>query len=131
MPRGKGSTAIRGLVPGKVFYRIGDVARIAGLEPYVLRYWETEFPTLHPRKNRGGQRAYLEKDIETVLQIKKMLYEEGYTISGARRQLAKKLQAEGSRGDRTTPSAVVHRVKSELKDLLTTMTSFDPSAMRN
>lgn len=131
MPRKKGSNAIRGLVPGKVFYKIGDVSRISGLEPYVLRYWETEFPILHPRKNRGGQRAYQVKDIETVLRIKRMLYEEGYTISGARRQLAKRAASEETRGSRTTPNAVVNRVRSELKDLLSTMSVFDTSAVKH
>lgn len=131
MSRGKGSSAVKGLVPGKVFYKIGDVSRISGLETYVLRYWETEFPTLHPKKNRGGQRAYQVKDIETVFRIKKMLYEEGYTISGARRQLAKKAESEERRETARTPSAVVNRVKSELKDLLTTMTSFESLAAKH
>ena len=72
----------------KLFYKIGEVSRLANVEPYILRYWESEFPMLAPRKNRGGQRVYPDKDLEMVLDIKRMLHEEGYTIAGARKKLA-------------------------------------------
>jgi DNA-binding transcriptional MerR regulator len=75
-------------VPEKLFYRIGDVAEITGIKPHVLRYWEAEFSGLHPRKNRAGQRIYERRDVELVLEIKKLLYEQRYTISGARQLLA-------------------------------------------
>jgi len=68
----------------KLYYSIGEVRAITDLEPYVLRYWETEFPQLKPKKNSGGQRAYQRKDIELILRIKELLYEQGYTIKGAR-----------------------------------------------
>ena len=68
-------------------YRIGEVAELVGLETYVLRYWETEFPTLHPAKSPHGQRLYREADIGAILTIKRLLYEEGFTIAGARKQL--------------------------------------------
>jgi len=71
----------------KMFYKIGEVSKLTGLESYVLRFWENEFPILHPRKNNGGQRVYLQKDIALILKIKKMLYEEGYTIAGAKKVL--------------------------------------------
>ena len=71
----------------KLYYSIGEVRAITGLEPYVLRYWETEFPRLKPKKNSGGQRAYQRKDIELILRIKELLYEQGYTIKGAREVL--------------------------------------------
>ncbi|MBI5191483.1 MAG: MerR family transcriptional regulator [Nitrospirae bacterium] len=75
--------------PGqKLFYKIGEVSRLAGVEPYILRYWETEFPRLSPRKNKGGQRVYRQRDLDLVLTIKRMLHEEGYTIAGARKKLA-------------------------------------------
>jgi DNA-binding transcriptional MerR regulator len=74
-------------VPAKMFYKIGEVSKLTGLESYVLRFWENEFPLLHPRKNEGGQRVYLQKDVVLILKIKKMLYEEGYTISGAKKVL--------------------------------------------
>jgi DNA-binding transcriptional MerR regulator len=68
----------------KLYYSIGEVRAITGLEPYVLRYWETEFAQLKPKKNSGGQRAYQRKDIELILRIKELLHERGYTIRGAR-----------------------------------------------
>jgi DNA-binding transcriptional MerR regulator len=75
------------LFPEKLFYKIGEVSRLAGVEAYVLRYWETEFPFLSPRKSKSGQRVYTKKDVDLVLQIKHLLYEEGYTIDGVRRKL--------------------------------------------
>jgi DNA-binding transcriptional MerR regulator len=71
----------------KVYYSISEVAELTGLEPHVLRYWETEFNMLKPLKNRGGNRAYREKDIKLVFLIKKLLYHDRYTIEGARRQI--------------------------------------------
>ena len=73
--------------PDKLFYKIGDVSRIVGVEPYVLRYWETEFSFLKPRKNKSGQRVYVKKDVELLLSIKKLLYQERYTIEGVRKRL--------------------------------------------
>ena len=74
-------------IPDKLFFKIGEVSRLAGVKAHVLRYWESEFPMLNPPKNRADQRVYRKKDIETVLMIKKLLYEENYTISGARKRL--------------------------------------------
>ena len=73
--------------PSKLFYRIGEMSRLTGLEPYVLRYWETEFPQIKPDKGRSGQRLYKKKDLDTILQIKQLLYKEGFTIAGARKKL--------------------------------------------
>ncbi len=73
--------------PSKLFYRIGEVSRISGLEPYVLRYWETEFPHLRPEKRKSGQRLYTKKDLDNILQVKQLLYQSGYTISGAKKKL--------------------------------------------
>jgi DNA-binding transcriptional MerR regulator len=78
-----------GRFPEKLFYRIGDVAEITGIKPHVLRYWESEFSGLHPRKNRAGQRIYERRDVELIIEIKKLLYEQRYTISGARKLLAR------------------------------------------
>src|SRR5262245_42163475 len=75
-------------IPNKLFYKIGEVCEITDTQPYVLRFWESEFPQLAPRKNRSGQRVYQRKDIDTVIAIKRLLYEEEYTIAGARRTLA-------------------------------------------
>ena len=82
------------ILPPKETFRIGEVARLAQLQPYVLRYWEREFPVLQPRKSARGQRRYRSEDVRTVLAIKHLLYDEGYTIAGARRHL----QAMGVRG---------------------------------
>ena len=71
----------------KLYYKIGEVAQIAGLEPYVLRYWESEFKEITPIKSKSNQRLYRKKDIDTVLLIKKLLYAEGFTIDGARKKI--------------------------------------------
>ncbi len=73
-------------IPEKLFYKIGEVSRITEVEPYVLRYWESEFPFLKPRKSRSGQRLYVKKDIETIFEIKRLLYEERYTIEGVKKK---------------------------------------------
>ncbi len=77
-------------IPDKLYFRIGDVARLCSLPAYVLRFWETEFPQLKPNKGGTGQRLYRKRDVEMVLEIKRLLYEEGFTIAGARRLLAEK-----------------------------------------
>ena len=75
------------IVPDKNLYRIGEVSRITDTKPFVLRYWETEFPMLQPVKSPSGHRLYRRKDVDTVLLIKRLLYDEGFTIAGARRHL--------------------------------------------
>ena len=75
-------------IPDKLFFKIGEVCDITGVQAHVLRYWETEFPQLAPQKNRAGQRVYRRRDVEVVLRIKELLYEEGYTIAGAKKRLA-------------------------------------------
>ena len=84
---GRGRRAEAKEVPDKLFFKIGEVAEIAGIKPHVLRFWETEFGIPKPVKSRTGHRVYRQKDVETVLQIRKLLYEEGYTISGAKKKL--------------------------------------------
>src|SRR3954453_13165052 len=74
-------------IPNKLFFKIGEVCEITDTQPYVLRYWESEFPALAPAKNSSGQRIYRRRDIETVLRIKQLLYEEGFTIAGAKKRL--------------------------------------------
>ena len=96
--------------PSKLFYRIGEVSRITGLEPYVLRYWETEFPHLRPEKRKSGQRLYTKKDLDNILQVKKLLYQSGYTISGAR----KKLKGRG----RQDTDSVLETAKKEIREIL-------------
>jgi DNA-binding transcriptional MerR regulator len=79
-------TAVRTAIE-KGLYPIGEVSRLTALKPFVLRYWETEFPTLQPQKSSGGRRLYRPEDVDMILRIKRLLYDEGFTIAGARRHL--------------------------------------------
>ena len=74
-------------IPDKLYFRIGDVSRLAGVKAYVLRYWETEFPAIAPKKSGTGQRLYRRKDVELILEIKHLLYEKRFTIEGARKAI--------------------------------------------
>src|ERR1700758_151319 len=74
-------------IPDKLYFRIGEVSRLAGIKPYVLRFWESEFPGLGPKKSGTGHRLYRRKDVELVLEIKRLLYDKRYTIEGARKAL--------------------------------------------
>ena len=74
-------------IPDKLYFRIGEVSQLAGIKPYVLRFWESEFPGLGPKKSGTGHRLYRRKDVEMVFQIKRLLYDERYTIEGARKAL--------------------------------------------
>lgn len=86
-----------GEIPNKLYFRIGEVARLAGIKPYVLRFWETEFPGLGPKKSGTGQRLYRRKDVETVLEIKRLLYDQRFTIEGARKFLETRPRAEAAK----------------------------------
>ncbi len=138
--RQRGSTASEAPVeiPDKLFFSIGEVCKLVRVEPYVLRFWESEFPRLKPGKGPNGRRMYRKRDIETVLTIKNLLYDQGFTIAGARKALAAGAASGGPRqGDRESPresgtppseaaSAAsagsaerVHTLKSELRAILT------------
>jgi DNA-binding transcriptional MerR regulator len=92
-------------IPDKLYFRIGDVARLAGIKPYVLRFWETEFSGLGPKKSGTGHRLYRRKDVELVLEIKRLLYEERFTIEGARKFLESRPKVEAVKaGARQTKS---------------------------
>lgn len=84
------------VIPDRMFFRIGDVSEITGVDAHVLRFWESEFPALSPSKTPTGQRQYRRRDVETVLAIKRLLYEEKYTIPGARKALRERRRAERS-----------------------------------
>ena len=116
-------------VPKKLYYKIGEVCEIVGVESHVLRFWETEFPALSPPKSKSGQRTYRPKDIELLLRIRKLLYEEGFTIAGARRRLIAE-KHEGKIPQDIIENTVVaeeippapdrlKKVKSELENILT------------
>ena len=82
-------------IPEKLFFKIGEVCELAGVQAHVLRYWESEFPMLAPQKNRAGQRVYRKRDVEMALRIKELLYEDMYTIAGAKKRLANDLRGGG------------------------------------
>lgn len=107
----------RAPVGEKLFYKIGEVSRITGLPSYILRFWESEFSFLRPRKSRGRQRVYTRKEIETLLQIKRMRYEQGFTIEGLRRRWHTRQGVQERRPSRATVD-VVERVRRELNDIL-------------
>lgn len=83
-------------IPEKIFFKIGEVCDLVGVQPHVLRYWETEFPMLSPQKNRAGQRTYRRRDVEIALRIKELLYEDLFTIAGAKKKLQSELR-EGAK----------------------------------
>ncbi|MBZ5604240.1 MAG: MerR family transcriptional regulator [Acidobacteriia bacterium] len=116
-------------IPDKLYFRIGEVARLAGIKPYVLRFWETEFPALGPKKSGTGHRLYRRKDVELVLEIKRLLYEKRFTIEGARKFLetrgksepaprgpkaVKPAKAQGDLFPDTSSNAVLDTVRKEL-----------------
>jgi DNA-binding transcriptional MerR regulator len=83
------------VIPEKIYFKIGEVCDLVGVQAHVLRYWETEFPQLSPQKNRSGQRSYRRKDVEISLRIKELLYDEMFTIAGARKKLQAELKPDG------------------------------------
>ena len=88
----------------KKLFKIGEVCKVADVQPYVLRYWETEFPSLAPNKSGGGQRLYTKREIDIILRIKQLLYSEGFTIAGAKKKL--ETEIEGGSPDAAAPVAV-------------------------
>jgi DNA-binding transcriptional MerR regulator len=101
------------VIPDKLYFRIGEVSRLCSLPSYVLRFWETEFSQLKPTKSGTGQRMYRKIDVENVLRVKKLLYDQGFTIAGARQQL----KAEVKRKQSPLPFAVPPPEKTELKQV--------------
>jgi DNA-binding transcriptional MerR regulator len=120
-------------IPNKLFFKIGEVCEITDTQPYVLRYWESEFPALAPAKNSSGQRIYRRRDIETVLRIKQLLYEEGFTIAGAKKRLEAEMAgrvetpipaADGPSVSPPDPGgadrvAALRQVREQLREILT------------
>jgi DNA-binding transcriptional MerR regulator len=120
------------VIPDKLYFRIGEVAKLCGVEAYVLRFWESEFPQLKPNKSGTGQRLYRRRDVELALRIKQLLHSEGYTIAGARQVFTQEsrevrkasspqaelaLPQDGSARVAAT-QAKLKRLRSELRDLL-------------
>jgi DNA-binding transcriptional MerR regulator len=139
-------------IPDRLYFKIGDVARICGLETYVLRFWESQFPHLKPNKSGTGQRLYRRRDVELVLEIKRLVHAEGYTLAGARQALDHQNQpnrrpaAQDSRQDpqpavagsetalsgRTLDAvaASIGHARAELRELATLLASPAPRPIR-
>lgn len=101
-------------IPGKRYFTIGEVSELCGVKPHVLRYWEQEFPQLKPVKRRGNRRYYQRQDVLVIRQIRSLLYEQGFTIGGARNRL----QGEEAREDVSQAQQIVHQLRIELEDIL-------------
>ena len=112
------------LIPDKLFFKIGEVADLAGVEQHVLRYWEDEIDALKPTKNKSGQRLYQKRDVELVLEIKRLLYTEKFTIAGAKNKL-KKFNRKGTQldfaYDRESFLEWKREMKSDLESILKTL----------
>jgi DNA-binding transcriptional MerR regulator len=101
-------------IPGKRYFTIGEVSDLCGVKPHVLRYWEQEFPQLKPVKRRGNRRYYQRQDVLMIRQIRSLLYEQGFTIGGARQ----KMSGEDAREDITQSQQIVHQIRIELEEVM-------------
>jgi DNA-binding transcriptional MerR regulator len=127
------------VIPDKLYFRIGEVAKLCRVEAYVLRFWESEFPQLKPNKSGTGQRLYRKRDVELALRIKRLLHEQGYTIAGARSVLQSELR-EGKKQEHQPElplskqagqsQAQLQRLRTELKELLGILSSDAPAVPR-
>ena len=112
--------------PVKLYYRIGEVSEIVGVEPHVLRYWETEFRSIRPQKSRKGQRIYSRKDVEKLISVKDLLYTHGFTIAGARKKLREggaEPAAPEEREKRVTLRTRLLEIRGEVASLLSELES--------
>lgn len=117
----KASRSAEIVIPDKLYFRIGEVASLCRLPAYVLRFWETEFSQLKPVKGSTGQRMYRKRDVESVVRIKKLLYEDGFTIAGARQQLREETKQDRNQATLPFPvnsSVNVARLRNELEQIL-------------
>jgi len=108
------TTADLPTIPGKRYFTIGEVSELCGVKPHVLRYWEQEFPQLKPVKRRGNRRYYQRHDVMMIRQIRSLLYEEGYTIGGARQHLS----GDGVKEDGNQSQQIVRQLRVELEEVL-------------
>jgi DNA-binding transcriptional MerR regulator len=126
-------------IPDKLYFRIGEVARLCSVAPYVLRFWESEFTQLKPNKSGTGQRLYRRRDVEMALRVKRLLYDEGYTIAGARQAIQAETRSKRSGGQPELPlpqqqqtvqrtEARLHKVRKELREILGLLSGPEPQA---
>ena len=114
------------LIPDKLYFRIGEVSALCRLPAYVLRFWESEFPQLKPVKSSTGQRMYRKRDVESVLRIKQLLYEQGFTISGARQQLRAENKSDKTQAAIPFPShspSEIQHIRHGLREILSMLTA--------
>ena len=117
MPRCLPEAVLMKELPDKFYFKVGEVSKIAGVPAYVLRFWETEFRSIHPKRTPSGQRLYRKKDIERILTIKQLLYEQRYTIEGAKQYL--KSRTAGKTPEKTVVSlSEIRRELAEIRNLL-------------
>jgi DNA-binding transcriptional MerR regulator len=124
LPQRRGSQ--RPEIPDKLYFRIGEVARLCGVAPYVLRFWESEFSQLRPNKSGTGQRLYRKRDVEMALRIKRLLYDEGYTIAGARQVVQSEIRKSAGQPELPLPQqqiveetqAHLQKLRKELREIL-------------
>lgn len=109
-----------GSIPDKTYFRIGEVSKLLNVQPYVIRYWESEFKTIRPIRTRSDQRLYRHRDVEELLLIRRLLYKENFTINGARKQLRKMRGEEGTtaKEDRADVLARIEKGLREIRDLV-------------
>ena len=121
-------------IPDRLYFKIGDVAEISGLETYVLRFWESQFPQLKPNKSGTGQRLYRRREVELVLEIKRLVHDEGYTLAGARQALeATHRRHSGEGGSARRPedvASVIRSARAELREIAGLLASTEPAPMR-
>ena len=130
MPRKKKSAgktqADEIFIPDKLYFRIGEVATLCHLPAYVLRFWESEFPQLKPVKSSTGQRMYRKRDVESVLRIKQLLYEQGFTISGARQQMRAETKSDKTQAAIPFPTQSapeIQHIRQGLREILTLLST--------
>lgn len=131
------------VIPDRLYFKIGDVARICGIEAYVLRFWETQFPQLKPNKSGTGQRLYRRRDVELVLEIQRLLHKEGFTIPGARHALESGARRAAAKPDAAptlnlraparpeAAKSTIAQVRAELKEIAAMLATPQPAARRD
>jgi DNA-binding transcriptional MerR regulator len=134
-PKRAASAAVT--IPDRLYFKIGDVAEICGLETYVLRFWETQFPQLKPNKSGTGQRLYRRREVELVLEIKRLVHDEGYTLAGARQALegAHRRRDHNGAGDGSAKrgedfATVIRNARAELREIAGLLATTEPMPLR-
>jgi len=128
------------VIPDRLYFKIGDVAEICGLETYVLRFWETQFPQLKPNKSGTGQRLYRRRDVEVVLEIKRLVHGEGYTLAGARQALEvpgrRREQAAAAQPTASSVkppeeiASIIRNARAELREIVDLLSASEPMPLR-